>query len=276
VLAVPDSAVITKMIQMDASLNELEMEELVILEADKYIPYAIDEINIDFDVIGPSIKNSALVDVLLVASRAENVNSRVDVVSQAGLDVKIVDVESFAIERVCQLMKDNLPAQGIDKTIAVVDIGAVYTHLHILHNMKVVFTREEEFGCFQLIKEVSKSADISLQEARQLVESYQLDKAYSERVLESFKESVVMQVKRTLQFFFSTSNHSFIDYILLAGGATKIDGIAELLQKEIGITVGVADPIKNFSLSPKVHRDQLTKDAPVLLVCCGLALRHLE
>lgn len=272
-LAVPDSAVITKTIQLDEGLSDLEMEEMVYMEADKYVPYSIDEINIDFAILGPSPKSSAMVDVLLVASRAENVTSRVNVVTEAGLEARIVDVESLAIERSCELLQKQLPAQGKDKTVAVIDIGSMYTHLYILHNLKVIFSREEEFGCEQLIKEVAKYYDLEHDQARKAMESGDLPASYNEDVLEPFKELVILQVKRTLQFFFSTSNHSYIDYIVLAGGATKISGLDEIIQNEINITTEIANPLSQVKLAPSIDKDFVYDNASLLLVCCGLAMR---
>lgn len=275
-LAVPDSAVITKKIQLDEALSEVEIEEMVTIEADKYIPYAIDEINLDFNVLGPSPKNSSMIDVLLVASRAENVSSRVDVVTNAGLEAELVDVESFAIERSCQLLSKQLPAEGKDKTIAIIDVGAHYTHLYILHNLKVIFSREEEFGCELLIKEVSKYYELNHDDARKAMELEDLPASYVDDVLDPFKELVILQVKRTLQFFFSTSNHSYIDYILLAGGATKIRGLTETIQNEVNITTEIANPLAFIDKSSSVDKEMIDSNGPLFLVCCGLAMRNFD
>ena len=183
-LAVPDSSAISKIIQVNDGLSDQEIEEVVVTEADKYIPYPIDEINIDFNVLGHSAKNAAMLDVLIVASRAENVSNRVEVITRAGLDAKIVDVESYAVERVTQLLKSELPAGGEKKNIAIIDIGAVYTHLFVLHGMKIIFSREEEFGGRQLIDAVVQRYDLGRSEALVAIEQGTLPSDYVNEVLQ--------------------------------------------------------------------------------------------
>lgn len=272
-LAVPDSTAISKVIQISEGLKEEEIEELVVMEADKYIPYPIDEINIDFDILGPSSKNSAMLDVMLVASRSENVNNRIDTISRAGLEAKIVDVESYAVERASQLLATELPNGGANKIIAIIDIGAVYTRFFVLHGLKIIFSREEEFGGKQLIDSIMQRYQMKEEDALIAMEQGKLPEDYENDVLRPFNESILLQVKRALQFFFSTSHHTFVDYIMLAGGVAKQPGIAQLFQEHINIPTSVANPFVNMNLSKKVNREQITKDSPGLLVACGLALR---
>ena len=274
--AVPESSAISKIIQINDGLNAQEMEELVIIEADKYISYPLDEINIDFSVIGPSTKNSAMLDVLIVASRAENVSNRIEVINRAGLVAKIVDVESYAVERASQLLRAELPAGGDKKNIAIVDIGAVYTHLFILHGMKIIFSREEEFGGKQLIDAVMQRYSMPREEAFLAIEQGSLPEDYVNDVLIPFKELILLQVKRSLQFFFSTSHHTFVDHIILAGGVAKLPNIAQLLQEHINIPTRVANLFAHMNLAKTVDRDSITTDSPMLMVACGLALREIE
>ncbi len=274
--AVPDSSAISKVIQINSGLSEQEIEELVVSEADKYIPYPIDEINIDFNVIGPSLKNSAMLDVLIVASRAENVSSRVEVITRAGLEPKIVDVESYAVERAAQLLTSDLPAGGEKKNIAIIDIGAIYTHLFVLHGMRIIFSREEEFGGKQLIDSVVQRYNMQRGEALLGIEQGTLPSDYAEEILQPFNELILLQVKRALQFFFSTSHHTFVDHIVLAGGVAKQPGIAQLLQEHINIPTSIANPFSGMSMAKTVNLEAITQDFPTLMVACGLALRHIE
>jgi type IV pilus assembly protein PilM len=275
-LAVPDSAVISKVVQLNDGLTDQEMEELVVIEADKYIPYPIDEINLDFEIQGHSAKNSALLDILIVASRAENVNSRVEAVTHAGLETKVVDVESYAVERAAQLLAKDLPAAGQDKIVPIIDIGASYTHLFVLNNMKLIFSREEKFGGMQLIESIAERYNMTLEEAFLAKNENTLPDDYESLVLEPFKEMVLLQIKRTLQFFYSTSQHSFVDHILLAGGVARQPGLAALIQEQLNVPTTVANPLSSMSIGKNVHVDSLNIDAPSLLVACGLALRNVE
>ena len=274
--AVPDSAAISKIIQVNNGLNQQEIEEMVVTEADKYIPYPIAEINIDFNVIGPSTKNSTLQDVLIVASRAENVSLRAEVMTTAGLEPVIIDVESYAIERAAQLLKAELPSGGEKKNIAIIDIGAVFTHLFVLHGMKIIFSREEEFGSKQLLDAVMQRYNIKRDEALSGIEQGSLPTDYKEEVLQPFNESILLQVKRSLQFFFSTSHHTFVDHIILAGGVAKQPGIAQLLQEHINIPTSIANPFLHMDFAKTVNREMIMQDAPMLMVACGLAMRHIE
>jgi len=276
VCAVPDSAAISKIIQVNDGLSSQEIEEMVVSEADKYIPYPIDEINIDFSVHGPSAKNSAMIDVLIVASRAENVTNRVEVMTRAGLEPVIVDVESYAVERAAMLLKPELPAGGEKKNIAIIDIGAIYTHIFVLHGMKIIFSREEEFGSKQLIDAVIQRYGIKREDALVGIEQGTLPPDYADDVLQPFNETILLQVKRALQFFFSTSHHTYVDHIVLAGGVAKQHGIAQLLQEQINIPTSVANPFAHMELAKTVNRETIMQDSPMLLVACGLALRRIE
>lgn len=272
----PDSAVISKVVQINEGLTDLEMEELVVIEADKYIPYPIDEINLDFEVLGHSAKSSSLLDVLIVASRAENVNTRVEAAHRAGLEPKVVDVESYAVERSVQQIAQELPASGQDKIVAIVDIGANYTHLFVLHGMRLIFSREEKFGGMQLVEAIAEHYHMNLEQAIALKNQGKLPEDYESAVLEPFKDMILLQIKRTLQFFYSTSQHGFVDHILLAGGMARQPGLAALIQEQLGVTTTVANPLSHMSFGKKVNLDVINSDAPTLMVACGLALRHVE
>ncbi len=275
-LAVPDAAIISKVVQINEGLNDEEMEELIATEADKYIPYPIEEINLDFEVLGPYQKNPHLLDVLIVASRAENVNQRVGIATASGLEAIVVDVESYAVERAAQRIASDLPGLGKEKTIAIIDIGACYTHLFVLHKMKLVYSREEKFGDKQLIESIAERYKITLEEATVAREKKQLPSNYETEVLEPFKENILLQIKRTLQFFYSTNPEGEVDHILLAGGLARLPGLVTLVKDRLGKAAAIANPLSHMTPSKKIHLDDINNDAPALMVACGLALRNVE
>lgn len=275
-VAVTDSSVITKVIKMDKSLNDEQMETHIAIEAEKYIPYPLEEVNFDFDVIGEISNADELVDVLLVASRTDNVESKVGVVENAGLEVGVVDVESYAAERACYLISDQLPNEGKDKVIAVVDIGATATNLTVLQNLTTIFTREEIFGGNLLTKEIQRHYNLSYAKAGLAKKSGDLPDDYVTEILEPFKESAVLQVRRALQFFFSANQSTTVDHLVLAGGTAAMPGLAELIEEKIGIATTVANPFNNMIISKRVDTTALTKDAAALIVCCGLAMRSFD
>ncbi|MDR3443174.1 MAG: type IV pilus assembly protein PilM [Legionella sp.] len=275
-LAVPDAAIISKIVQINDGLNNEEMEELIVIEADKYIPYPIDEINLDFEILGYSEKNKTMLDVLIVASRAENVNNRVETVTRAGLTPMVVDVESYAVERAAQQIAKDLPASGQDKTVAIIDIGANYTHLFVLHGMKLVYSRDEKFGGMQLLEAIAAHYHMTIEHASAAKEQGQLPADYEAQVLEPFKENILLQIKRTLHFFNSASQEEFVDHILLAGGLARLPGLVSFIQEQLGVTTTVANPFSYMTPGKKVHLDSINQDAPALMVACGLALRNIE
>jgi type IV pilus assembly protein PilM len=275
-VAVSGSAVITKVISMPASLSDQDLESQIQLEADQYIPYPLEEVNIDFEVIGPSEKNPELVDVLLAASRSENVDDRVAALELAGLTAAVVDVEAYAMENACTQLIDQLPEGGEDQTIAVADIGATTTTLNVLHNRKIIYTREQNFGGRQLTEEIQRRYGLSMEEAGMAKRQGGLPDNYVPEVLEPFKEAMVQQVSRSLQFFFSSSAYNRVEHIILAGGSSSIPGVDELIEEKLGTTASVANPFANMSVANKVKPQALSADAPALMIACGLALRSFD
>ncbi|MHB8472232.1 MAG: pilus assembly protein PilM [Gammaproteobacteria bacterium] len=275
-VAVSGSAVITKVISMPASLKADEMESQIELEADQYIPYPLEEVNLDFEVLGPSQKNPEMVDVLLAASRSENVDSRVAAVELGGLTAKIVDVEAYAMENVFGLIAEQMPAHGDGSTIAVVDVGATMTTLNVLHDGKIIYTRDQVFGGKQLTEEIMRRYGLSYEEAGMAKRQGGLPDNYVPEVLEPFKEAMAQQVSRSLQFFFSSSQYNSVDHIVMAGGSASIAGVDEQIEARIGTGTTVANPFANMSLSPRVKPQTLSNDAPSLMIACGLALRSFD
>lgn len=275
-VAVPDSSVISKVIQLEEGLSDDEAEELVLLEADKYIPFPIDEVSIDYEFLGPSGRGGNLQDVLVVASRTENVNTKVNLLTECGLDVQVVDVESYAIERACSLIKSDLIDGGENKTIAIFDIGELYTQLIVLHDLKVIFSREEVFGGQQLTNDIMKYYDIPLEEAKQAKSSGSLPDDYEEEVLEPFREMVSIQIRRALQFFYSTSQYSEVDQILLTGGTSLINKLEEKIEEVIGTPTARISPLSKLDLSRHVDREDIEQSASTLMIVCGLAMRKFE
>ncbi|MBU1190581.1 MAG: pilus assembly protein PilM [Gammaproteobacteria bacterium] len=275
-VAVAGSSVITKVIPMPATLSDSELEAQIELEADQYIPYPLDEVNTDFQVLGPSEKNPDTVDVLLAASRSENVEMRVAAVEAGGLSAKVVDIEAYALENAFSLLADQIPDQGIERTIAVVDVGATMTTLNVLHDLKIIYTRDQVFGGKQLTEEIMRRYGLSYEEAGMAKRQGGLPDNYLTEVLEPFKEAMAQQVSRSLQFFFSSSQYSSIDQIVLAGGSASIPGVEELIHQTIGIETIIANPFASMSLASRVKPQTLSNDAPALMIACGLALRSFD
>jgi type IV pilus assembly protein PilM len=266
--------VITKIISMPDTLSDEEMSDQLQLEADQYIPYPMEEVNLDFEVLGPSEKQQGMVDVLLAASRSENVDIRVAALELGGLNPKIVDVEAFAMESAFLLLTNQLPDNGIGKTIAVIDIGATMTTLSVSHDFKVIYTREQVFGGKQLTEEIMRRYGLSYEEAGLAKKQGGLPDNYEPEVLQPFKEAMTQQVSRSLQFFFSSSQHNTVDHIVLAGGCAAIPGVDAMIEDKVGITTSIANPFANMSLTSRISPEGIRSDASSLMIACGLAMRR--
>lgn len=275
-LAVAGSAVITKVITMPGDMGDDEMASQIELEADQYIPYSLEEVNLDFEVLGVSESDPDKVDVLLAASREENVDLRVAAASEAALQCIVVDVEAFALENAFSLIAKDLPTGGMGETIALVDIGATMTTLSVLTDLRIVYAREQVFGGKQLTEEIQRRYGLSYEEAGLSKKQGGLPDNYIPEVLEPFKESMVQQVGRSLQFFFSSSPYNGVDHIVLAGGCASIPDIDELIAQKTGTETSIANPFANMSLSGKVRPESLSSDAPSMMIACGLALRSFD
>jgi len=275
-VAVAGSSVMTKLIAMEATLSEEEMEEQIMIEADQYVPYALEDVNFDFEVQGVSESNPEMVDVLLVASRRENVENRVEALARAGLKTQIVDVEAFAMEHAFTLLADQF-ADSIDgQTVGIVDIGATITTLNVLHDGHSVYTREQSFGGKQLTEEIQRRYGLSYEEAGLAKRHGGLPDNYASDVLEPFKRAIVQQIQRSLQFFSSSSANVGVDRMILAGGCASIPGIEQLVEKSLTIPVYIANPFVNMMLSNKVKPQSISNDAPGLMIACGLAIRSFD
>jgi len=271
-VAVAGSAVITKTIEMNAALTDSEMENQIVVEADQYIPYPLDEVSIDFERQKLSERNPELVEVLLAACRRENVDSRVSALEIGGLTAKVVDIEAYAIERAYTLLAERLGSDE-DQTVAIVDIGSMMTTLNVILQGKTIYTREQMFGGNALSEEVQRRFGLSAVEAETAMKRGGLPEEYEDEILGPFKETVVQQVSQTLQFFFSSSHYNEVDHILLAGGVAAIEGLADLVQESLSTQVTVANPFDGLQISSKVNESLLQNDAPSLLIAAGLAMR---
>ena len=274
-VAVAGSAVITKQIEMPAGLSDDAMEMQISLEADQYIPYPLEEVAIDFEIQGDSERNPDQVDVLLAACRRENVDLRVNVLELAGLQPKVVDVEAYTMERAFSLIAEQLEDQE-EQVVAVVDIGATMTTLSVLVDGKTVYTREQLFGGKQLTEEIQRRYGLSTEEAGLAKKQGGLPDDYDLEVLEPFKDAVVQQVTRSLQFFFSSSQYNDVDHIVLAGGVAAMEGLVDLIEEKLGTQTSVANPFANMAVSPRVNAVALSNDAPALMIATGLAMRSFD
>lgn len=273
-VAVAGSAVITKVLSLNADLSDAEMEAQIQLEADQYVPYPLEEVNLDFDVLGPTEGSNGMVDVLLAASRQENVDDRVAALELAGLGAEIVDIESNAIENACGLLAQN--AESEEALVAVADIGSSTTTLHVLHRGQNIYAREQSFGGQQLLEEVQRRADGTLDEALDVLRAAPIDPELMTEVLEPFQDALSRQLARALQFFYSSSPFNRVDALLLTGGVSAIPEIDRALADRLELPTRVADPIGALATAANLDLELLKRSRGAMLVAVGLAMRRFR
>lgn len=275
-LALPSAAVISKKVLMAGGLREEELELQVEAEANQYIPFSLDEVNIDFQVLGPAPSSPDDVEVLIAASRKEKIEDRVAAAEGAGLKVVIMDVETYATEAAYSLISKQLPNNGADQTVMIVDIGSTMIHIDVLHDNESVYTRDQVFGGAQLTQEIQRRYGLSPEEAEIAKRKGGLPESYASEVLQPFVQSLAMEVARAVQFFTSSTQYNRIDHIVLAGGCSSIPGVAAMVQERTQINAVVANPFRNVSLNQRIKAQQIEADAPSLLTACGLAMRSFS
>jgi type IV pilus assembly protein PilM len=275
-MALPSAMVITKKIIVPAGQREEDLELTVEAEANEYIPFSLDEVNLDFQILGPAPNSPDDVEVLIAASRKEKVEDRVAVADTAGLKPRVMDVESYATQEAFRLIAPSLPANGRDQNIALVDIGAHVTHFYVIRNHQFLFSRDQAFGGNQLTMAIQRAFNLSPEEAESAKRNQGLPENYDNDVLQPFMETLALEITRALQFFFTSTQYNQVDHIVLAGGGALLPGLDELVAKRAGVATVLANPFVNMQTSDRIRPRQLAQDAPMLLIACGLALRSFD
>ena len=273
-ICVAGSSVITKVINMPAGLSDDDMESQIQIEAEQHIPFPLDQVAIDFEVQNNPEEDGGDVSVLLAAARSEIVDNCIAALELGGLNAKVVDIEAFTIENTMKWISQNFPAGVSTDAIGVADVGSRSMTFSVLEDLKVVYSRDEAFGGAQLTEEIQRRYDMSFEEAAIAKKSgSSLPDDYETEVLEPFKESLISEISRALQFFYSSSQTTEIDILVLAGGCASIPRIADLIEPRLEIKTIIANPFSKMNISPKVNKKTLANDAPALMIACGLAMR---
>lgn len=275
-MALPGSAVITKKIIVPAGLRDDELEAQVESEANQYIPFSIEEVNLDYQVLGPAPSVPDEVEVLIAASKKERVEDRVAVADAAGLKAVVVDVESLASLAAFELIERQLPNSGKNQIIAMIDAGANVMNLTVLRNGQQVYAREQAFGGGQLTQDIARHYGMNYEDAEAAKRSGNLPEGYEAELLNPFMENLALEVSRALQFFFTSTQYNQVDHLILAGGCAVIPGIDEVVATRTQVNTLVANPFANMVLSDRVRAKSLLADASSLMVACGLALRRFD
>jgi type IV pilus assembly protein PilM len=273
-MALPPSAVITKKIVLPGGLGEQELEILVEAEANQYIPFSLDEVSLDFCVIGPSATSVGDVEVLIAASRKEKVQDRQGLAEAAGLRPVIIDVESYSSRLAAGRLIESLPNKGVDTMVALFEVGAFTTSMQVMRNDEVLYDRDQAFGGAQLTQLIVRQYGFSPEEAETKKRSGDLPEDYESGVLKPFVDSMAQEIGRALQFFFTSTPHNRVDYIMLAGGSAALPGLTEAVTQQSSFACNLANPFEGMQIATGVRENKIRREAPSYLTSCGLAMRR--
>jgi type IV pilus assembly protein PilM len=273
-LALPPSAVITKRISLPGGMSDQELEVQVESEANQYIPFSLEEVSLDFCVIGPNKNSPGDVDVLIAASRREKVQDREGLAEAAGLKAVIVDIESNAARLAAGRVIEALPNQGKDAVVALFEIGALTTSMQVMRNDEVLYDRDQAFGGSQLTQLIVRQYGFSAEEAEAKKRNGELPEDYASTVLRPFVESTAQEIGRALQFFFTSTPYNRVDHILLAGGSAPLPGLTEAVTQHTGFASITVNPFDGMEIGNGVRLKKMVREAPSYLTSCGLAMRR--
>lgn len=277
-MALPPSAVISKKVMLPDGLSESELEAQVETEANKYIPFSLDEVSLDFCVVGPSEtpsgEPSGDIEVLIAASRKEKVQDREGLAEAAGLKTIVMDVESYASRFAMTRLIQNMPDKGLDTIVALFEIGSLTTSLQVIRNDEVLYERDQAFGGAQLTQLIVRQYGFSQEEAETKKRSGDLPEDYESGILQSFVENMAQEIGRALQFFFTSTPHNRIDYVMLAGGSSALEGLPKVVTQQTSFDCQLVNAFEGMAIGRGVKENKMRRESSFYLTACGLALRR--
>ena len=275
-MALPNAAVISKKILVPAGQSEDELEIQVETEANQYIPFSLDEVNLDFQVLGPAPNNPDDVEVLIAASRKEKIEDRIAAAEAAGLKATVMDVDLYAAQATFELMGVGTAEDERDENIAMVDVGATTLAVNVLRNGQSIYLREQPFGGNELTQDIQNKFGLTVEEAESAKREGGLPEEFETELLQPFVEKMGLEIARALHFFFSSTPYNQVNRIVLSGGCAAIPNVEAAIAKRTQIPTTIGNPFAAMEVSPRIRAKNLSRDAPSLMVACGLALRRFD
>jgi len=274
VTSVSGHSVIVKKISLPL-MTEAELEESIQWEAERYIPFDINDVNIDFQIFGATQENPEVMDVVLVAAKKDIINDYVSVIMESGLNPVIIDLDSFALENMLAINYEI----GDGETVAVANVGATVTTINIIRNNSSAFTRDIFKGGNQMTEEIQRQLHVDYEEAEKIKVGTKVDlssQSVIQNVLKTASESLAVEIGNSLDFFQSTNTSEKIGRLYLSGGGSKIKDFDIILQQQIGIPVEVVNPFKKVDYSGRdFDLEYLKEIGPIMAVGVGLASRKV-
>ncbi|MGH8273163.1 MAG: type IV pilus assembly protein PilM [Gammaproteobacteria bacterium] len=276
-VAVGGANVIIKTLTIPAGLSMHECEEQVGLAAAQIVPFSMEEVSWDFELIGPAEREDGMQEALLIATRRENVEHRQAVLEIAGLKALVVDCESFALENAYSLLSGQGESEAPDELTAMLDFGATTTTLSVFQGDQIAYTRDQAFGGSQLTTAIMHHYELSYADAGRAKRQGGLPESYETEVLAPFLDHMAQESARSLQFFHAAmSDHQTVNRVVICGGCAAIPGAADAIARQTHLPVEVADPTMGLELTSRARAQGVERDAPALMIACGLALRSFQ
>jgi len=266
------SSVIIKRVSIP-QMSEDELSESIKFEAEQYIPFDIEDVNLDFQILGLAEKEN-MMDVIIVAAKKDKINEYVTVAKEAGLSPVIVDVDAFALENMYELNYEVKP----DENVALVNIGASMININILKGGVSVFTRDSAVGGNLHTEALQKEFTITYANAEKLKQEGSMEGISKEdvtAVLSAASDDIITEISRSFDYFRDTTNYENINEIVLCGGGALTGGFVPILSERSGINVKIAGPLKNIHIPESFDKEYLSKVEPLVSVAVGLAARRL-
>jgi type IV pilus assembly protein PilM len=275
--AISGQHAVSKVIQMPSNLGDRELEGQIVMQADQYIPFDMEEVSFDWEVQGENANDPEMLDVLLVATKSENVESRQVAMELAGLTCKVVDVERYSLENSVKMVTHQLPDDGLDHTIAICDFGATTTTFSVLHDLSITYSRDLSFGGKQLTEEIMRAYGLTNEEAGRAKKEGGLPNNYEPEILASFVQDMAQQVNRSLNYYQTAGTaQPNPELLVICGGCAKIAGVADQIAEQVGISSVIAEPLGKAKLASKAKAAGVEKDDVALMIAFGLALRSFD
>ncbi len=274
VTSVSGHSVIVKKISLPF-MTEAELEESIRWEAERYIPFDINDVNIDFQTFGANPENPEVMDVVLVAAKKDIINDYVSVIMESGLNPVIIDIDAFALENMLAVNYQ------FDKgeVVAIVNVGANVTNINILKDNVSGFTRDIFKGGNQVTEDIQRQLHVDYDEAEKIKVGSKVDvtsRSIIQNLLKTASEALAAEIRNSIEFFQSTTTYEKINKLYLSGGGSKIKDFDTVLQQEIGIPVEMVNPFKQIECNEKnFDAEHLKEVGPLMAVCVGLASRKV-
>lgn len=267
VIAIPSSAVILKNIELPRDLSETTLDGLIKIEANQFIPYPLEEVAIDYYIPKEQDLIQENMTVILAACRKENIECRQSVLFCAGLRAKVVDVELYALERVCALIYNRSKSE---KILVMIEVDVEFINLNVIENNSIIYTRESIFN-YQKLDDFNNSVYWM-----ECLYKKEINEEFIIEMTQSFKELLFQQITRSLQFFFTLGRKTSVDSIILIGIGAVIPELDKFLSEKINVPVYIANPFSGMRYGRGIDVEKLNLDAPALMTACGLAMRELN